>query len=445
MEDPGDETQPGRSKIRGHDTGPGRLFGWLRALLVRFKQGVLMTAGRPRGLEVVFAGSQALGMLASLAISRSVGPAGRGNLTNLVVWAQLLGWIAVSSLDKGIAVLSREGPVQTEPGAALAWARRVVNLPLLCILAVCVPLGTHLFHSWKWTTLLAIGVVATCHAELVGGWLLGSQKMAIYVIYRFFQPVTYFVGTILIVWGFHGAPIPRESLALALVVVISLMTPVLVTSKLTPWSGTHSVDKKRLLRFSLSAQVANAMQYLNSRLDVLTLSLLATSRQVGLYAAGVAVGQATVVLGSAGIVRGLTGSATKLDKRGVIGTAIAGLFVATICPIVIPVLFGDRFVPSIRVAQIIAVGGAINFALQSSSGRLLGAAKPWRMALAEGAGTIAFALGIFLSRALNIVAISSVISYGVAFVVAQVLLLHSPTRPEVQRTALLELERFERA
>jgi O-antigen/teichoic acid export membrane protein len=372
----------------------------------------------------MFVTVQAFGTLTGLLIARSLGPSGRGSITILVVWAQLLGWTSSFSLDKGIVVLSRSEATshRIDPDDGVAWARRFVLLLSLPVAAASLAIGAILYHKWDWAALLAIGAVATAFGELGAGWLLAKKRIAHYILYRLAQPTLYILGCGSVAYGFRKSTYSLRLDAMAIAVLVSLVAPVLVVSIITYKRGRHEAVGGALIRFAASAQVANAMQYLNSRLDIVALSLFSTSREVGIYSVGLGIGQATVLLGSAGIVRGITGSARKLDKAGIIGTILLGLVICLLSPFVIPLIFGSTFDQSIRVAQIIALGGSINYALQSSSGRLLGAGRPWLMALAEGCGGITFAIGIAISRNLQVVAYSDVASYLVSFLLAHLFL-----------------------
>jgi O-antigen/teichoic acid export membrane protein len=281
-----------------------------------------------------------------------------------------------------------------------------------------------------WSIYLVIGSIATAHGELSAGWLLAKKRMVRFILYRLGQPTLYFTGCTLVALLLRGNSAEVRVEVLAVITTISLVAPVVLVSFITPWRIRVQVPGKGLLLFAASAQAANAMQYLNSRLDIVSLSLLTSPKEVGLYAVGYATGQATVILGSAGIIRGITGTATRLDRGGVFVTALLGCLIALVSPVVIPFVFGQAFTPSIRVAQIIALGGAINYAMQSASGRLLGAGRPWLMALAEGCGAIAFGIGIAISRQIDVVALSSVASFVVSLVVAQLCLAKIPRADE---------------
>jgi O-antigen/teichoic acid export membrane protein len=376
-----------------------------------------------RALEGMYVAIQGFGVVASLIIARSLGPSGRGSMTILVVWAQLLGWISAFSLDKAIVVQSRSSDnSRIDPDDALSWSRRAILTLSLPVSGASVAIGYSLFHRWDWAVMLAIGACATAYGEVGAGWLLAKKKMAQFISYRLGQPTAYILGCSAVALLFRGSPGPSRVDAMAIAIVISLVLPVIVVSAATVRRNRQPIVWRKLVRFAASAQVANAMQYLNARLDILALSLLTTPREVGIYSIGLAAGQSTVLIGSAGIIRGIIGSSLKLDRAGVVGTALFGIVIFALSPFVIPFVFGSAFNGSIRVAQIIALGGAVNFALQSSSGRLLGAGRPWLMAAEEGLGTVVFAIGISISRNLDVVALADVGSYLASFLLAQVFL-----------------------
>jgi O-antigen/teichoic acid export membrane protein len=367
--------------------------------------------------------TQILGTIASLVIARSVGPAGRGSVTTLVVWAQLLGWIAAFSLDKAIVVLSRSALSDSlDPDAALAWSRRVVSALGVPVAAICFVMGQHLFHDWVWSIFLIVGSLATANGALSSGWLLAHKRVKGFIIYQLAQPLLYFMMVSIVALVLRHVDVETRVMALALATTASLVIPVACVSIITPWRIRAKVPSRGLVRFAFSSQAAIAMLYLNSRLDILTLSLLSSPREVGLYSVGYSIGQATVLLGSAGIVRGIMGRSTNVDKSGIVLTGVLGIVIACLSPFVIPLIFGQAFDASIRVAQIIAIGGVVSYAMQSASGRLLGAGRPWLMALAEGVGAIAFGVGISVSRQIDSVAISSVLSFGASLIVAQLCL-----------------------
>jgi O-antigen/teichoic acid export membrane protein len=378
---------------------------------------------RPRALEVMLVVTSVSGMLASVVISRALGPTGRGLVTTLVVWSQLIGWVAAFSLDKAVVVLSqsdREDRMEVTP--AFLLARRYIAILAVPTIALTIVIGGALFHDWIWSAMLTLGAIATSFGEIGAGWLLARKKMGLFVLYRVVQSSVYMVLVVVLALLLRGHSYAVRLDAMAVSVVISLIVPVAIVHLRAPFRMKERVDGRKLRSFAATTQLSSAMTYLNSRLDILCLSIFSTPERVGIYAVGLAAGQAAVVLGTAGIVRGITGSAKSMDRNGVVWTLLLGLTIAALSPLIIPWVFGAVFEPSVRVAQIIGVGASVNYALQSTDGRLLGAGKPSLVAIAEAAGAAAFGIGIAISLNLEVVALADVGSFAVSLVIAQIFL-----------------------
>lgn len=385
-----------------------------------FKGRFIRHLERPRALEAMLFATQASGMLASVIISRELGPTGRGHITTLIVWSQLIGWITAFSLDKAVVVLSRLDQDDPAPVAsAFIVARRYIAVLALPTATVSFAIGQVLFHDWTWSIMLALGTVATSFAEIGAGWLLATKKMAWFILYRMFQPALYMIAVVALTIILRHDVYSVRLNAMAASVVASLVIPAVIVHLRTPLRLRQPIDRRRLRNFAATTQIANAMQYLNSRLDILCLSVFSSPRQVGIYAVGLAAGQAAVVLGTAGIVRGITGLTKSLDRKGIILTLSLGVAIAALSPFIIPLVFGSAFAPSVHVAQILGIGASVNYALQSSDGLLLGMGKPSLVAIGEVAGAAAFGIGIAISLNLEVVALADVASYAVSLVIAQ--------------------------
>src|ERR1700693_2853514 len=48
-----------------------------------------------RALEAMLIATAVTGVVASIVVARSIGPAGRGTIVTLTVWGQVLGWLAI--------------------------------------------------------------------------------------------------------------------------------------------------------------------------------------------------------------------------------------------------------------------------------------------------------------------------------------------------------------
>lgn len=373
-----------------------------------------------RALEGMLVASQVAGVLAAIVIARSIGPDGRGTVVTLTVWGQLLGWLAAFSLDKALVVLTSGEDAVASPDEAL----KAVRLPVLgtsCLAIIAsVFLGRHFFSSVWLIAALAALAVATAQAELIAGWLLATGRRLAFISWRLIQPTLYLA--IMIAAAFLLRPLSLEdrTVAMGLGAAVSLVVPVLLF--LWHLSRRPPGDKRglgALLKFSAATQVASVLQFLNVRLDLLALTFLVSAAGLGYYSAGAALGQAAMLMASAGGLRGITGEAVRTDIVGVgIAAILAGAVILT-APVVVPLLFGSSFEPAVPIARILAIGGVVNYALQGTGGRLLRRRQPWVVALSQGIGVVVFTAGIAASHTLQGVAWASVISFTVSLVVSE--------------------------
>ena len=86
-------------------------------------------------------------------------------------------------------------------------------------------------------------------------------------------------------------------------------------------------------------------------------------------------------------------------------------------------MFGSSFDGAVPIARILAVGAVVNYALQAADGRLLYQRRPWTVVCTQGVGVVVFAIGIIAFPTPEGIAWSSVASFAVSFVLAQIALL----------------------
>lgn len=383
----------------------------------------LRVLDRNRALEVMLLVTQAAGVIAAIVIARSIGPAGRGTVVAVMIWGQLLGWLAALSLDQALIVLTSGSEPIAKPDEALRAARLpVIGTSLLAVLASLF-LGGRLFSNGILVASLAILAFATAQAELLAGWLLASGRRRAYISWRFIQPTIYVCVIVFVAIAFRDRTVAQRTIIMAVGAAGSTVVPVIVflsrnlRRPKAPIGGLWP-----LVRFAAVAEIGSILQYLNGRLDVLVLTFLVSRQSLGYYSAGAALGQLTLLMASAGVIRGITGTASGTDRIGLGLAVIVGGIVIVAAPTVVPFVFGPSFNPAIPVARILAVGGVANYALQGAGGRLLRRRQPSMVAVSQGIGVIVFGMGISVLRTLDGVAWASVISFIVALAAAQIIL-----------------------
>jgi O-antigen/teichoic acid export membrane protein len=380
---------------------------------------------RNRSLEGALLIATAMGFVSSILIARSLGPAGRGDMTFIAVWIQVLGFAGAFMLDTSLIVLSRPPGAVTTPREGFHEAVRISAVLSSGAAIVAAVLGWVVLQSWFVASAMAVGVIASAALELWNGYLLASGRRSVYIANRVLQPALYtaFVfGTITLL---RDSSIATQVAALAGCLVVSVGTPaILEWSMYRPARPARAKAAARaLIHYAGRAQIASMVQYVNARLDLLVMPFRFGSAAVGVYAIGAAPAQVLVFLGSAGALRGITGEATVRDHRSIWVVAMVAVVWIVLCPWIIPWVFGTQFAASVPIAQVLALGAIPGFALQQAGGRLLGQRRPLALASAQGIGGLVFVVGFILAATPVEIAWSSAAAYLASLVVAEILLV----------------------
>jgi O-antigen/teichoic acid export membrane protein len=365
-----------------------------------------------------------LGFVSSVMIARSVGPSGRGVMTFISVWTQVLGFTGAFMLDTAMIVLSRQEDEIVTPVTGFYESVRIsLKISVVCS-ATALVLGLYVLDSAPLSIAMAAGVLGSAAYEIWNGYLLAVGRRPAYLRIRLSQPLIYTVGIGCVLFLFADLASDGKVLGMTVALVASLSIPVIASSRRHwPKRPTRSRETARaLLRFARRAQIASMVQYVNGRLDLLTLPFRFSSAEVGIYAIGAAPAQVLVGLGAAGVVRAVTGERTTRDLRAIVVVGLVAMVWALSCPWLITFVFGPQFEPSVPVAQILALGAVPGFALQQASGRLLGQGRSLAVVVAEGAGSLVFLAGFLAAKTVIGVAWASAASYLTGLIAAEILL-----------------------
>ncbi len=170
-----------------------------------------------------------------------------------------------------------------------------------------------------------------------------------------------------------------------------------------------SLHNKLILRM-LGKGVFYALSFLtiqlNYRIDVVLLKVLSSPSEIGIYSLGVSVAELLWQIPLAVGVVGMSRTANSTDLQAinqstarllrislVAGLALSAGIVA-LSPLVVPLVFGSGYIPSVRVMQTIMPGILMIIVFRILSGQLAGAGRP-------DAALKAFAPALVLNVALN--------------------------------------------
>jgi O-antigen/teichoic acid export membrane protein len=389
-----------------------------------------------RRLEVAILLGQAVSLGASILITRLGGPAVRGDVTTVAVWAQLVGWLACFSLDKAIVAQARRTPAQRPETLAYAVRIVAVNLIVVCPIAAVVLAGV--LDDVRLVALAVVGICLTAMIELTQGMLLIDERIAAYGRLRLLQPLVYLVGLAVLVPLTTGRPEGSSftSFVFGIALIVSLAATLLESWRTarpprevpTPERSTlDRASRRAVLTFAAQAQLATALQFLNARLDLLVLPFFVSASEVGVYAVASGAAQFVALGGTAAYVRHFSLGHRARDRGGLlIACGLAAVLTAS-ASWVLPAVFGREFRASASLARILSIGGIATFGALAATGVLLAAHRPKAVVAAQGAGVTLFVAGIVIDQDPRWIAWVSTTSFVVSWVVAEALARSSPT------------------
>ncbi|MEO3816054.1 hypothetical protein [Plantactinospora sp. B24E8] len=390
----------------------------------------VLSLTRERSLELAILLGPALLIVTSVLIARCVGPTGRGHLVILTTWAQVMGWTGGLSIDKallarragaGRATLSDGAagglpsdrvpgglPSDRVPGEPTGGGRLVlVGLgTMLSAGGVAAVLSIAVAHSlldgWLFLVGMPVAVLGTVTFDVRATLLLLAGRWQRYAVLRLTQPVAYLCGVAVVVllatW--------RPALAVPGFIVAfcaSLWLPTLLVGGLlrrgrsaVPRPRRTAADRSRpwpLFRFALTYHVGSVLYLLGSRVDLLLMPIYFTAGEIGSYAVAASAGQLVGLLGSANLLRGLTGrrpAAAGPDRAGLALALTITAGVALSVGWLLPLAYGGAFVGAVPLARILCLRGFLVYLTQGLIGRLTASGLAWANATVNLTGVLVF-------------------------------------------------------
>lgn len=369
------------------------------------------------GAQIVI---QAVGLLTGILVARLLGPDGRGQLAAVISWAAMLAYLGNLGLPTALTYASAKMPelrhqlfgngllmavVQWMILGTIGW----LLLPL--VLAKQGPLLAHLAVLYLWVY-LPLNLL-TLYANAIQQ---GSGHYARYNAVRVSVPIGYAL-LLLIFWAIQRFNVESVVLANILSNVLTLSLAMVLT--LPPlWRLAHRVSESWIgfanlrgnLRYGLSAQIGTLQPFSGLRLDVLALTILSTTHDLGLYMAalagagliraqGYALGQ--VVLPEVA-KRKRRFEQWRIIRRAMIlagvGGCVAFIIVLFAAAPLLSLIYGKPFVPAAPILKILVAAGTVGAVYRILADGLRGMGKPGISTLAEiiGVGVGVLGLAVFI-------------------------------------------------
>jgi O-antigen/teichoic acid export membrane protein len=349
-----------------------------------------------------------LGVAASIAAARILGPTGRGELAALLTWAALAGALVQLGLPQALTYFAARHPEATldvaRSGARLmVWqfaALGVVSLGCSATLGRFVPQLGGIAPA------ILMLVPPTLLCTYVAAVLQGAASPTDWNASRLLGALPYPVAVVT-AWGARDhSPAAIVLLAGTLGWVAALVGVALLLARSSRRRGA-SVECAALAGFGLRSHWGNLAWLANARMDQLIMSLALPLASLGHYAVAVSVASVLTPIPSAfaNVVLGRVARAERSDARRELrqalhGTAIltAGLAVAAggTTPWLLPLFFGAAFGPAVPATLILLPATVLLGLNYVMSDALRGAGRPGTVSSCEAIGSVVTVGGLLL-------------------------------------------------
>ena len=331
---------------------------------------VIGRAGGGRPAVWMVAGNLAfnvLGLATGPILARSLGPAGRGTLTAILVPLFLASWVAAV----GLPSFARFSVARDGRPRALATTLGVLSLITGLIAFAAAPAiaptlaeGRDVVHDFLIAGLAILP--ALVFANVMTSLVAGMELWRLTVVAQLLPPLATLVG-LAALWAAGRLTVAS---AAAVSVGCQMLVFLPAVSALRGGGGAFRFERKlarRALGFGLRAWPGQLSSLANARLDQLLMIPLVDPADLGLYVVAFTVSTGPAVLG-----RGFALALSPRISRGQTSLVFTGcrvlvplvlgstVLIAAIVPVALPLLFGAAFEPAVPLAWIL-LGAAIPF------------------------------------------------------------------------------------
>lgn len=396
-----------------------------------------------RGTSATNLGLALLAVATGISAARLLGPAGEGELAAIQTWPLLLATVAMLGLDSALVYCISRQPEKGRQFASTAVAIGLISAVALGAVAwFALPV---LLSAQKPQVISAARVflfVGGIYA-VIGiphGALRGAREFKAWNLFRIAPGLAWLcILFASYLSGMHDAiPLSRWYLA----GVLACGIPILVTvdrSLSGPVKPNMSIAPE-MLRFGLPSALTSLPQTINLRFDQLMIIAFLPARSLGIYVVAVSWSGAVAPLLSAvasvlfpnvsaehDLERQRRLLATAL-QRGTIVAAATSMPFMLLAPVVLPLVFGARFAPSVPSALVLVPAGAVLGWAGIAEEGLRGLGRPTTVLVAEliAAAVTLVTLPVLLhSLGIFGAAVASLLGYSTVAVVAVAALCRS--------------------
>lgn len=372
-----------------------------------------------------------LSACSGILMARLLGPTGRGEFAVAILWPSVIAALGTLGIREALTYERARAfyPASILVGAALALAT-VQSVMLIGLGVLLIPWLTHTqsLDVTKASLMFVLFIPSNLLTHYALGLLQGSLEIPVFNALRLIVSVVH-LGAVLLLWALGLVTVWNVTLGLLIAnACAALATVTVILVKCGVRWGLDFELLRRIFAYGLRNHVGSISSLLNQRVDQMLMAVLITSEKLGWYVVAVNVASlarlpsgafATLAfprVAASGFAeqRRLTGLYSRLNATATLGV---GLLLVLLIPVLVPLVYGQVYTPSILPAEILAVATVFVAIGQAWASSLRGLGQPSEPAKAELLSLVATVLGLALLLVpLGILgaALTSLIAYVIA-------------------------------
>lgn len=387
----------------------------MQRISARFPKGA--SARRTRQLGESFSASVAVQLTlfgSGIILARVLGPSERGDVALVLALPQVAVQLAMFGLPSAATYFVARNPDEARSVvrllAPIGLAQTIATALLIVVLS-------ELFLGSKAPGTRDAGLLTAAAApalvlQFYGTHLIqGLGELRAFNLLRFMNPALFALG--LILGLLFGLTVMSCALVWLISLLISTTTVLTVLTVRTRKRGRKNPavegvpSRRRIVRFALAGYLAQVSPVETFRVDVLIVASLFPSRVVGFYAVALSVSNAPRFIADAIVTvayphisvqeraQGRTASRRYLLLAAALCGGVA-LGIAVSLPVLVPLLFGQRFAPAVGLGAVLVIAAGIISVRRVGTDCLRALGKPGVSTLVEMASLSVLAAGVAL-------------------------------------------------
>lgn len=376
-----------------------------------------------------------IGLLIGIILPRELGPEAAGLYFAILVIPQL----TQSLIDMGSrpAIVFFVGKkLQTEEKMISALLFIFSVSTIVCIILYCSIF--YFLNNPQFTTSLIILIILITPLRLIisycSAFILAKEKIKKFNRLNWLFPACNLLGIIVFVWILKLSVLGAILSLLCASISVALYSLAFVLKEHKLSFDFDFILIKGIYKLGVVYALSFFIIRLNYRVDIFLMERLSTLKEIGFYSLGVNFAELLFQIPTALWIVIVTRSANASDQKAMTGTVLKLLRIAfltavfcsvclfLIAPYAIPLVFGEKFLPSIQIVQFILPGILFIIIFKVLNGHLAGLGKPYIAALV-------FLPSVFINIGLNFLwipeygAMGAVMATNISYTIGAVLLI----------------------